>query len=65
MDLSPDLNSPFVPMTPSAITSTDPGTTFSVENQEIVVGGANPDDAIYEVQVVLSDIPSEITAFRV
>jgi hypothetical protein len=64
MDLSPDLNSVFVPMTPSAITSTDPGTTFSVINQEIIVGGANPDDAIYEFQVILSDIPSEITAFR-
>jgi len=64
MDSGPDLNSTFVPMTPTAINSTDPGNTFSVVNQEIVVGGANPNQVIYEVQVILSDIPSEITAFR-
>ena len=33
-------------------------------NQDIVVGGTDPDQVINEVQVVLSDIPSEISAFR-
>ena len=63
LDSNPDLNSTFVPMTPDAIVSTDPGITFSLVNQDILVGGTNPNQAIYEVQFVLSDIPSAITGF--
>jgi len=33
LDPNPDLNSSFVPMTPDAIVSTDPGITFSLVNQ--------------------------------
>jgi hypothetical protein len=51
-------------MTPDAIVSTDPGITFSLANQDILVGGVNPNQAIYEVQFVLPDIPDDITGFR-
>jgi hypothetical protein len=64
LDPNPDLNSSFVPMTPNAIVSTDPGTTFSLVNQDVLVGGANPNQAIYEVQFVLSDFSEDITGFR-
>jgi hypothetical protein len=44
--------------------SSDPGTTFSLVNKNLVVGGANPNQAIYEIQVALSGFTSAITAFR-
>jgi hypothetical protein len=61
---NPDLSSVFVPMTPTEIISTDPGITFSLVNQKIIVGGSNPNRAIYEVQFRLKELPSDITAFR-
>ena len=33
-------------------------------NQEIVVGGANPNQAIYDVQFILPDVSTDITGFR-
>lgn len=63
-DPNPDLSSTFVPMTPDAIVSTDPGITFSLVNQDILVGGDNPNQAIYEVQFILSDISTDISGFR-
>jgi len=64
IDPNPVLGSTFFPMTPDAIVSTDPGITFSVDNQDILVGGANPNQVIYEVQFLLSDVPGDITGFR-
>ena len=65
LDPVPDLASTFVPMTPSEIFSTDHGITFELVEQEIIVGGANPDQAIYEIQIILSDDPSsDITGVR-
>lgn len=64
VDSDPDLDSTFVPMTPDNIIFSDPGIMYSLVNQEIIVGGTNPAQAVYEVQIILSDIPSDITAFR-
>jgi hypothetical protein len=64
LDSFPNLNSTFTPMTPFSMISSDPGTTFTLVNQDIVVGGANPNQAIYEVQVALSGFASAITPFR-
>jgi hypothetical protein len=64
VDPGPDLSSTFVPMTPANIIFSDPGIVYSLVNQEIIVGGTNPARAIYNVQIELRDIPSDITAFR-
>ncbi len=63
-ELNPTLDSFPFPMTPDAIISTDSGVTFSVDNQDILVGGDNPGRVIYEVQFVLRDVPDDITGFR-
>ena len=64
VDPGPDLSSTFVPMTPANIIFSDPGITYSLVNQEIILGGTNPTRAIYNVQFELRDIPSDVTAFR-
>ena len=64
VDTNPDLSSVFVPMSPTEIVSTDSGVTFSLINQEIIVGGSNPNRVIYEIHVVLPELSSDITAFR-
>lgn len=64
VDTSPDLSSAAVPMIPNSLTASDPGIFFTFVNAEVIVGGVNPNQVIYEVQIVLDDISNDITGFR-